>query len=393
MAIGRLVVGFGVGSASCVVPMYIAEISPSKVRGKLIGLNNMSITGGQVISYGIGAAFANVDHGWRYMAGLGAVPAIILACLLPFCPESPRQLIYHGKLQEAEKVIKSIYKGATDAQVKNKVNSISAACELSKELNENESRWSKIKQLHTEPAKLRALITACGLMVISQMSGFNTLMYYSSTLFALVGFNNPVAVGVCVAGTNFIMTWLNMMTVDGWGRRRLLIATTWGMSAGLVAVAVAFSFIPVNDSTLVLEVDKVTTPAIIVLVFIIVFVFFYGVSVGNTAWMSTDFFPMEVRAMGTMWMSCSCWGSNVIVSSTFLSMMKGLTPSGAFGFYAAVCGIGYILIYLFYPEVSGLNLEEIRDVFSHSNTVSYARQLRKDRQYAARAEMDEKVVD
>jgi MFS transporter, SP family, solute carrier family 2 (myo-inositol transporter), member 13 len=88
MAVGRLVVGFGVGSAAMIVPLYIAEISPTKVRGRLIGLNNMSITGGQVISYGIGAAFAHVPNGWRYMVGLGAVPAILLACLLPLCPVS-----------------------------------------------------------------------------------------------------------------------------------------------------------------------------------------------------------------------------------------------------------------------------------------------------------------
>lgn len=288
----------------------------------------------------------------------GAVPAIILACLLPFCPESPRQLIWHGRLQEAEVILMKIYKGATIEQVRIKVALISAACEEAKELTENQSRWSKIKQLHTVPSNLRALIAACGLMVISQMSGFNTLMYYSSTLFALVGFSDPVAVGLVVAGTNFIMTWVNMMLVDPFGRRRLLVWTVWGMSAGLLAVAVAFSFIPINTETLALEVNTVTTPAVVVLVFIIWFVFFYGVSVGNTAWMSTDFFPMEVRAMGTMWLTCSCWGSNIIVSSTFLSMMKTLTPSGAFGFYAAICGLGWVLIICFYPEVSGLTLEE-----------------------------------
>lgn len=171
MSVGRLVVGFGVGSAAMVVPLYIAEIAPTKVRGRLIGLNNMSITGGQVISYGIGAAFANVDNGWRYMVGLGAVPAILLACLLPFCPESPRQLVYHGKLEEAKRVIAKIYKGASGEQVRGKVALIARACEEAKELNENESRWSKIKQLHTVPANLRALVCACGLMVISQMSG------------------------------------------------------------------------------------------------------------------------------------------------------------------------------------------------------------------------------
>ena len=171
------------------------------------------------------------------------------------------------------------------------------------------------------------------------------------------------------------------------------------MSAGLLAVAVAFSFIPINTKTLELEVTSVSTPAIVVLIFIIWFVFFYGVSVGNTAWMSTDFFPMEVRAMGTMWLTCSCWGSNIIVSSTFLSMMKGMTPTGAFGFYAAICFIGWILIIFFYPEVSGLTLEEIGEVsctvafyspvrsltfrslqvFQHGFGVRYARNLRKER--------------
>ena len=130
-----------------------------------------------------------------------------------------------------------------------------------------------------------------------------------------------------------------------------------------------------------------------VLIFIIWFVFFYGVSMGNTAWMNTDFFPMEVRAMGTMWLTCCCWGANIIVSSTFLSMMKGITPSGAFGFYAAICGIGYILIYFFYPEVSGLTLEEIKEVFRHGFGVSYARQLRKDRKAGIVREVGKKDVE
>ncbi|KAJ9652576.1 hypothetical protein H2198_008188 [Neophaeococcomyces mojaviensis] len=379
MAVGRLIVGFGVGSAAMVVPLYIAEIAPTKVRGRLIGLNNMSITGGQVISYGIGAAFAHVPHGWRYMVGLGGVPSIILGCLMPFMPESPRQLAWHGKVEECADVLRKIYKGASEEQIRNKVALIVHACEQSKELNYSQTRWSKIKQLHTVPSNLRALVCACGLMVISQMSGFNVLMYYSSTLFDIVGFSNPVAVGLVVAGTNFIMAWVNMMCVDRLGRRRLLLSTAWGMSAGLIAVAVAFSFIPIDTKTLEVTSDNVRTPAIAVLVFIIWFVFFYSVSVGNTAWMSTDFFPMEVRAMGTMWLTCSCWGSNIIVSSTFLSMMKGITPVGAFGFYAAICGIGWILIYFFYPEVSGLTLEEIKEVFEHGFGVRYARNLRKER--------------
>lgn len=362
-----------------VVPLYIAEISPAQARGRLIGLNNMSITGGQVVSYAVGAAFASVPHGWRYMVGLGAVPAIVLACLLPFCPESPRHLVYHGRGREAEQALRSIYQRATDQQIEAVLSSVAQACEQAREIDEGGSRWVKIRHLHGVPANLRALISGCGLMVISQMSGFNTLMYYSSTLFDMVGFSNPTAVGIVVAGTNFLMTWVNMMVIDSVGRRRLLLCTVWGMSVGLIGVAVAFEFIPVNTSTLEVETNEITPPAVVVLVFIIWFVIFFGISVGNTAWMSTDFFPLEVRAVGTMWMTCCNWASNVIVSSTFLSMMKAMKPSGTFGFYAAICGLGWIWIYFFYPEVSQLALEEIKEVFQHGFGVKYASSLRKER--------------
>lgn len=358
------------------VPLYVAELAPAKARGRLIGLNNISITLGQVISYALGAAFASVPHGWRYMVGLGGVPSIVLACMLPWCPESPRHLIYHGQHERARLVLYRIYSQATEAQIDFVAANIASACDDARRNNENESRWSKIKQLHTVPANLRALFSACGLMVISQMSGFNTLMYYSSTLFAMVGFDNPTAVGLVVAAPNLVMTFCNMILVDRLGRRRLLLCTVWGMSAGLIAVAVAFRFIPVDTETLeVPESSSGSGPAIVVLVFVLWFVIFYGLSVGNTAWMSADFFPLEVRAMGTMFLTCSNWASNVIVSSTFLSMMQSMTPSGTFGFYAGICGLGYMWIYFFYPEVSGLPLEEIRHVFENG----YGSKMRRKR--------------
>ncbi|KAL4895164.1 general substrate transporter [Aspergillus ambiguus] len=379
MAVGRAVVGLGVGSAAMVVPLYVAEIAPARARGRLIGLNNMSITGGQVIAYAIGAAFAHVSHGWRYMVGLGGVPPIVLFALLPFCPESPRHLAYNGKLAEARAVLKRIYRSASEEQIDTVLSAICDACDEARAINASGTGWEKIKQLHTIPSNLRALVAACGLMVISQLSGFNALMYYSSTLFSTVGFSNPTAVGLVVAGGNFVMTGVNMMIIDRVGRRRLLLSTVWGMSVGMIAVAVAFRNIPIDLDSSEVTTAGVTPSAIVVLVFIIWFVLFYGVSVGNTAWMSADFFPLEVRAMGTMWMTCCNWAPNVIVSSTFLSMMKGMTPSGAFGFYAGLCGLSYFLIYFFYPEVSGLVLEEIREVFEHGFGVAYARNLRRER--------------
>ncbi|KAK6814465.1 hypothetical protein RU639_009378 [Aspergillus parasiticus] len=379
MAVGRLIVGLGVGSAAMIVPAYIAEIAPMKYRGRMVGLNNVSITGGQVISYAIGAAFASVPHGWRYMVGLGGVPSILLAILLPLCPESPRQLISHGKVEEAANVLHRIFSNASEEQVSAKIQLISETVQEAQLSTQGRSRWDIVKELHKNPAHFRALVCACGLMVISQMSGFNVLMYYSGTLFALVGFSNPVAVSLVVSGTNMVSACINMLLVDPVGRRRLLVSTAWGMAAGLLAVAISFVYIPVNLDTLEVQDNTITPPAIVVLVFIIWFVAFYGVSIGNTAWMSADFFSTEVRAIGTMYMTCCCWGSNLIVSSTFLSMMKGITPSGAFGFYAGLCFVGWILIIFFYPEMSGLTLEESQEVFQHGFGVRYARQLRKER--------------
>ncbi|KAJ5723214.1 hypothetical protein N7488_001249 [Penicillium malachiteum] len=380
MAVGRIVVGFGVGAAAMVLPLYVAEIAPAKARGKLIGLNNMSITGGQVISYAICAAFASVDHGWRYMVGLGAVPAIVLAALLPFCPESPRHLVYKSREEEARVILQNIYKGASELQIDAVQISIRGACDQAREINESASAFGKIKQLHLVPSNLRALIVACGLMVISQLSGFNGLMYYSGTIFGTIGFNDPMAVGLVVAGTNFVMTIVNALVIDKVGRRRLLLSTAWGMSAGMLAIAVAFHWIPFDLSSGTLESTiGISAASIALIIFIIWFVVFYGISVGNTAWMSTDFFPLEVRAMGTMWLTCSSWGSNVIVSSCFLSMIEKMTPSGAFGFFAGICGVGWIWIYFFYPETSGLLLEEVQEIFEHGFGVKYARNLRRER--------------
>ena len=265
----------------------------------MIGLDNMSITGGQLISYGIGAALAHVPHGWRAMVGLGAVPAIILACLLPFCPESPRQLVYHGKLEEAANVIRKIFPNGTEEQVQQKVRHIAGHVAEAKALKEGKGQLWLLKQLYVVPGNLRALIAACGLMAISQLGGFNALMYYSSTLFALVGFANPVAVGTIIAATNFFFTWVNLMVVDRFGRRRILLSTMWGMALFLAIAAVAFHWIPINHD-LTLKSNDIGWPAYTVLACMVIYVAFYSSGMGNTAWLSSEFFPMEVRSYGTM---------------------------------------------------------------------------------------------
>ncbi|TRX92109.1 hypothetical protein FHL15_006976 [Xylaria flabelliformis] len=373
MTVGRLVVGFGVGSAAAIVPLYIAEVSPSKYRGRMIGLDNMSITGGQLVSYGIGAAFAYVKGGWRYMVGGGAIPAVVLAILLLFCPESPRQLISHNKTEEAAEVIRKIYPNGTDQQVEDKIKHITHHVSLAKAINDGKGRWWIIKQLYVVPANLRALISACGLMAISQLCGFNSLIYYSPLVFSLVGFNNPVAVGTIIAAVNFIFTFVNLILVDRVGRRRILLCTVQFMGFALIIAVVAFIYIPIRHDLTLEPGATVGWPAKLVLVAVVIYVAFYSSGIGNTAWLSSELFPMEVRSMGTMMMTCTCWASNIIVASTFLTQLENTTPSGTYGFYAAICLLGYVAIYFCYPEVAGMTLEDIRVIFSHGFGVQEAR--------------------
>ena len=130
----------------------------------MIAFDNMSVTLGQLMSYALGAGFTHVSHGWRYMVAIGGVPPIILAILLPRCPESPRQLVAHGKIQEAEKGIRQVYPEATDSQVAAKLGNISAAVEEEVHAVADKSLWWQFKQLHCVPPNFRALVAACCVM-------------------------------------------------------------------------------------------------------------------------------------------------------------------------------------------------------------------------------------
>lgn len=183
------------------------------------------------------------------MVGLGGAPSILLGILLIWCPEvscfdkethrapepkligfqSPRQLMYHDRVEDCASVLRRIYPNATELQVQDKITLLQRDVHKAKTLNSTMSTTVALKQLHGIPSNLRALIVACGLMAIQQFCGFNALMYYSSTLFKSIGFNNAIAVGTVVAATNFLFTLVSLWKIDRVGRRRILIWSMWGM--------------------------------------------------------------------------------------------------------------------------------------------------------------------
>lgn len=382
-AVGRFVVGLGVGSAAMIVPLYIGELAPAKYRGRMIAFNNMSVTFGQLIASAIGAGLAQVKgEGWRGTVGIGAIPAIALAIMLLWCPESPRQLVSHGRIEQAESVLTRIYPTSTAEQRHAKVKAIELSIQEATSSMVEESLWKTFKRIFTTPPTGRAVLTACVVMAISQLGGFNTLMYYSATLFSIVGFTNATAVAITVSGTNFVFSIVNLFLVDKFGRRRLLTVTVLGMSICMLIAAVSFHYIPIDLKTLKLESNNVGWAGQLVLVCIIIYVACFSSGVATIAWIGTELIPLEVRALGTMLNTVTCWSTNIIIASTFLSMMKGLTPSGAFGFYCGICFFGWLFVVFFYPDVKGMPLEAIREVFRHGFGVQYSKQWQRENKHA-----------
>ncbi|KAF4767285.1 hypothetical protein N7455_006978 [Penicillium solitum] len=386
-ATGRFVVGLGVGSVSMIVPLYIGELAPAQYRGRMVAFNNMSVTFGQLLASALGAGFATVKgEGWRATVGIGSAPALALAGLLFFCPESPRQLVAHGKHEAADAVLLRIYPKSTVEQRQAKMRSIELSLQEVTQAMSKESLWVTFKRIFTTPSTGRAVLTACMIMAISQLGGFNTLMYYAATLFSIVGFSNSTAVGITVSATNFVFSIVNLVLVDRFGRRTLLTVTVLGMSICMIVAVIAFRYIPIDTETLVVESNNVGWPGTLVLVAIICYVACYSSGVATIAWIGTELIPLEVRAMGTMLNTVTCWSTNIIISSTFLSMMKSWTPSGAFGFYAGICFFGWVFVVLFYPECKGMPLEAIREVFSTGFGVKYSKKWQKDHKYDAKVQ-------
>lgn len=189
-------------------------------------------------------------------------------------------------------------------------------------------------------------------------------MYFSATIFTIVGFSNPTLTSMVVAVTNFAFTVAALVLIDRIGRRRILLYSIPFMIAGLLLSAYGFSFLSIGKSS-----DTTTTrdtepqngheaAGITVLVSIMVYVASYAIGMGNVPWMQSELFPLAVRSLGSGVSTATNWGANFVVGLTFLPMMDALTPSVTFVLYALVCVVGYVLVWRIYPETAGLSLEE-----------------------------------
>ncbi|XP_026220800.1 proton myo-inositol cotransporter-like isoform X2 [Anabas testudineus] len=252
LLVGRIIVGLGIGIASMTVPVYIAEVSPPHLRGQLVTINSLFITGGQFIASVVDGAFSYLSRdGWRYMLGLSIVPAVLQFIGFMFLPESPRWLLQKGRGPEARQVLSQI---RGDRSIDEEYDTIRTSIE--EEEREAGGGGLVILRILNHGPTRRALIVGCGLQMFQQLSGINTVMYYSATILQMAGVRDDkqaIWLAAATSATNFVFTLVGVWLVERVGRRKLTVGSLLGTGLSLTLLAVGFLLTALNSPPITLH--------------------------------------------------------------------------------------------------------------------------------------------
>ncbi len=333
----RLVGGLGVGGASVLGPMYIAEIAPAQWRGRLVGFFQFNIVFGILVAYLSNYVVGQLGFGeseWRWKLGIEAAPAVLFFVTLFTIPRSPRWLVKRRQVDEAREVLTLTGDPNVEEQLASIVESIDA------------EHGHASEPLFQAKYKVPILL-AIGISVFNQLSGINGILYYLNDIFASAGFDKVSGdlQAVAIGGTNLIFTIIAMMIIDKVGRKKLLLIGSVGTALCLLGVAAVF----LTDS----HHDK--------LVWMLVgYIAFFGLSQGAVIWVYiSEVFPNRVRASGQSLGSFTHWIMNALVSGTF-PMMATASGGYPFVFFAAAMVVQFFVVLRFFPETKGLSLEQMQ---------------------------------
>lgn len=341
-AIARLIGGVGVGAASMLSPMYISEIAPANIRGRLVTLYQLAIVIGILLIYFVNMLIAgsgnetwNVDVGWRYMFASEAIPSLLFFALLFLVPESPRWLAKKGRDKEALKVLYKINGAQMAGEVLQEIKKVLAI------------EKGTFKELF-EPGLRTAMIVGIVLAIFSQITGINAIMYYAPEIFKSVGIGTDSALlqTVLIGAVNLAFTFVAIWLIDILGRRTLLLYGVAGMTICLLGLGAAFYF------------DYTQGPWI--LIFILGYIACFASSLGPIPWvLIAEIFPTKNRGIAMSVAILSLWIGVYLISQFFPVLLKNF--GGAFTFWLFM--VNAIILFIFtlkmIPETKGKTLEEI----------------------------------
>lgn len=335
----RLMIGVAIGVASYTAPLYISEISPPQARGALVSLNQLMITCGIVISYLMDYILSTGQHEWRWMFGLGALPALILIVGMIGLSESPRWLVSKNRDKEAREVLSHVM---PTADIDKEIADIHGSLTL------KPGSWKELLEPWVRPA----LIVGIALAFFQQVTGINTIIYYAPTIFEFAGFSShkvSILATVGVGLVNVLMTLVAIWFLDRLGRKPLLYIGMTGMAISLGILGFAF-----NTPTMAGSLKLLTVLSVVG------YIASFAISLGPIFWLIiAEIYPLNVRGRAMSLATVANWGCNMVVAYTFLTLTEKLGKAGAFWFYGAVCVLGIVFCYFFVPETKGYTLEKI----------------------------------
>jgi len=347
LVVGRIIVGLGIGLSSSTVPVYISEVAPAEARGWQVSLFQLAITVGILLAYLVDYAFAQIQ-GWRWMFGLAVVPAAIFGSGMLFLPESPRWLVRRGRREVARAMLARI-RGTQD------VNEELLEIERSLAQAEESGRLSDL----LAPSLRRSLVIGIGLAIFQQITGINTVIYYAPVIVQSAGIPSASGAILATAGiglVNVLMTIVSMRLIDRKGRKPLLLTGIAGMVVTLGFLGLVFRM---SSHTGVV--------AWLAVISMMAYVASFAISLGPIFWLLiSEIYPLKIRNSAQGLAATFNWGSNLLVTLTFLTLVEKLGPSWTFWLYGLSAVGAWIFSYYFVPETKGRTLEEIENFWRTS---------------------------
>lgn len=336
----RFMGGLAVGGASVVSPLYIAEISPARYRGRMVAITQFNVVFGILLAYLSNYLIGGMHLGeneWRWMFGIMALPSMAFFLLIFLTPQSPRWLVSRGRLDEAREVLQRC--GADTENVDDEVREIQHSMDLA---------HHTLREPFYCRRYLKPILLAVAMAAFNQLSGINAVLYYTPSIFKMAGAGVESALlqSVIVGFTMLVFTMFALVIIDHFGRRKLMFVGSVGYIIGLIGAAYAFY-------------AKIEGP--LLLVSLLIFIAAHGFGQGAVIWVFiSEIFPNRVRARGQALGSFTHWAMNAVISWTF-PMIAGIAGWTAFAFYA-LCMVGQLFwVVLVMPETKGVSLEKIQE--------------------------------
>lgn len=355
LILGRVLYGLGIGFAMHSAPAYIAETSPPAVRGLLISLKEAFIVGGILLGYLTSYFFIDDVGGWRNMYAIAAPLALLLGAGMASLPESPRWLLLAGRGRE--EAVRALVRAEGSATRSGEAVEADVAAMMAS-LSSEERSGDSVFSLLLNPRYRRPLAVGTSLMLLQQITGQPSVLYYAARIFEDVGFaagQQATSVSVVLGAFKLLMTLVAVLTVDKSGRRPLLLLGVSGMTAALLLLSAAQGGVLGDTGGLAPYVSAAA---------LLIYVGCYQISFGPISWLIVgEVFPLAVRGQAIAVATFTNFGSNFLVSLALPSLQQGVGMPATYAVFAVVGVMAVALIYSTVPETKGKTLEEIEQMW------------------------------